>query len=142
MGLANGTSQGAMSGAQATKLDALYTRAELDVILTAHNQFPFPIFFGTVTNGFVEVYRNVLGQAVVFDYLYQGMSSGSSLVTVKIDGTPVTGWTSVPCNVAGGSATATAAKTLAPGSVLGLEFAGSGGTPSNLRLTLKGNISP
>ncbi len=142
LGLASGTSQGAMSGAQAEKLNALYTRAELDVILAAHNQFPFPIFFGTVTNGFVEVYRNVLGQAIVFDYFYQAMSSGSSLVTVKIDGTPVTGWTSVPVNVAGSQVFATAAKTLAPGSVLGLEFAGSGGTPTNLRLTLKGAISP
>ncbi len=69
------------------------------------------------------------------------MSSGSSLVTIKIDGTPVTGWTSFPVNVAGGIATATAAKSMAPGSVLGIQFASSGGTPANLRLTLKGNIT-
>lgn len=141
MGLASGTSQGAMSGAQSEKLNALYTRSELDAKLAALGQFPFPIFFGTVSDGFVEVYRNVLDQSVEFDFFYFGMSSGSSIVTVKIDGTPVTGWTSIPLNSSGGSATATAAKTLAPGAVLGLEFAGSGGTPSNLRLTLKGDLS-
>lgn len=141
MSLASGTSQGLMSGAQAEKLNDLYTRAELDAIFGQLGQFPFPIFFGTVSDGFVEVYRNVLDQSVEFDFFYFGMSSGSSIVTVKIDGTPVTGWTSIPLNSSGGSATATAAKTLAPGAVLGLEFAGSGGTPSNLRLTLKGDLS-
>lgn len=140
MGLASGTSQGAMSGAQAEKLDALYTRAELDAIFATLSQFPFPVFFGTVSDGFVEIYRNVLDESVVFDFLYFGMSSGSSLVTVKIDGTPVTGWTNVALSSVGGSATASAAKTLAPGAVLGLEFSGSGGPATNLRLTLKGDI--
>lgn len=140
LGLANGSSQGAMSSAQYEKLEALYTRAELDVILAAHNQFPFPIFFGTVSDGFVEVYRNVLDQSVEFSFMWFQMSSGSSLLTVKIDGVAVTGWTGVPISTASGGAVASANKTLPAGSVLGLEFAGSSGSPTNLRLTLRGDI--
>ncbi len=140
MGLANGSSQGAMSSEQSVKLDALYTRAELDVILAAHSQFPFPIFFGTVSDGFVEIYRNVLDEPVEFDFMWYQMSSGSSLLTVKIDGVAVTGWTGIPISTVSNGATATAAKTLPSGSVLGLEFSGSGGSPANLRLTLKGNL--
>jgi hypothetical protein len=140
LGLANGSSQGAMSSEQYEKLNDLYTREELDVILTAHNQFPFPIFFGTVSDGFVEVYRNVLDQSVDFDFMWFQMSSGSSLLTVKIDGVAVTGWTGVPISTVSGGAIATAAKTLPAGSVLGLEFSGSGGSPTNLRLTLRGDL--
>jgi hypothetical protein len=140
MALASGTSQGAMSGAQAEKLNALYTRSELDAIIGQLGQFPFPVFIGTVVDGFIEIYRNVLDESVVFDFMYFQMSSGSTLLTVKIDGVAVTGWTGVPISTASGAATATAAKTIAPGGVLGLEFSGSGGTPSNLRLTLKGDI--
>lgn len=142
MAIAGPAGQGAMSAAQAEKLDALFSRGDLDFIFNQLFQFPFPIFIGTVVNGFIEVYRNVLGNAVVFDYFYFGMSSGSSIVTVKIDGVAVTGWTNIPVNTGGGQVFATAAKTMAPGSVLGLEFSGSGGTPANLRLTLKGQVTP
>lgn len=140
MGLASGTSQGAMSGAQAEKLDDLYTRAELDGIIAQLGQFPFPVFFGTVSDGFVEVYRNVLDESVTFEFMWFQMSSGSSLLTVKIDGVAVTGWTSIPIGTVSDGASATAANVLPSGSVLGFEFAGSGGSPTNLRLTLKGNI--
>lgn len=141
MSPAGGGEPGLMTAAQADKLNDLYTKAELDAIFAQLGQFPFPIFIGTVVNGFIEIYRHVLAEPVVFDYFYFGMSSGSSTVTVKINGVAVTGWTGIPVNSSGGTATATAAKTMNPGDVLGLEFTGSGGTPSNLRMTLKGNVS-
>lgn len=140
MGLANGTTQGAMSGAQSEKLNDLYTRAELDAIIAQLGQFPFPVFIGTVVDGFIEIYRNVLGEPVVFDFMWFALSSGSTTLTVKIDGVAVTGWTNVAVTTASGGASATADKTLPAGSILGLEFSGSGGPPTNLRLTLKGNL--
>jgi hypothetical protein len=141
MALAGDGSPGLMSAAQADKLDALYTKDELDAIFAQLGQFPFPIFIGTVVDGFIEVYRHVLLEPVVFDYFYFGMSSGSSLVSVKINGTNVTGWTGIPLNSSGGTATATAAKTMNAGDVLGLEFSSSSGPPTNLRMTLKGNVT-
>lgn len=140
MSLAGGSENGLMTGAQSNKLNALRTDAATDLLLAQLGQIPFPIFIGTPVDGTIELYRNVLGNNIVFDFMYFELSSGSTNVSVLIDGTPITGWSSVPVTTASGSAAATAAKTLAPGSVLSLTFAGSS-TPQNLRLSLKGNLS-
>lgn len=139
MALANGTNNGLMSGAQADKLNALYTKAQLDSFFTQLGQFPFPVFIASPVDGFIEVYQNVLGNEVVFDFMYFDLSSGSTFLTVKIDGVPVTGWTNVLITNVSGGAVATAAKTIPPAGILGLEFSGSG-APENLRVTMKGNV--
>ena len=102
-------------------------------------QIPFPIFIAAPVNGFTEIYRNVLGNSIEFNFMWYALSSGSATLTLKIDGTPITGWTSVALTTASGGATATAAKTLPSGSILGLEFS-SCAAPTNLRLSLKGNM--
>lgn len=141
MPLAGGSeTRGLISGDNADKLTALYTKAELDAIFTQFAQFPFPIFIANPVDGFIEVYRNVLDNDVEFDFMWFQMTAGTSLLTVKIDGVPVTGWESVLLSNVSTGAIATAAKTLPSGSVLGLEFASTGGA-ENLRLTLKGSLT-
>ncbi len=140
MGLANGTSQGLVSGPNGDKLNSLRTNAQNDLLNAQLGQIPFPIFIGSPVDGFIEVYQNVLDNSIVFDFMYFALASGSTNLTVKIDGTPVTGWSNVPVTSSGGGAVAAAAKTIAPGSVLGLQFSG-GSTPVNLRVTLKGDVT-
>lgn len=140
MPLATGSENGLISGANADKLTALYTKAELDALFAQTAQFPFPIFIASPSDGFIEVFQNVLDNDVVWDAAAFALSSGTGYLTVKIDGTPITGWDNLHLTSTPGSATATAAKTLAPGSVLGLEFS-AGATPVNLRLTLKGDVT-
>lgn len=140
MGLANGSSQGAMSGPQADKLDALPTAAELESTHTQLGQFPFPIFIPNPVDGFVEIFRNVLDNDIVWDFCWFALSSGSTILTLYIDGDPIVGWSNMPITTESSGATATSNKTLAPGSILGIGFAGSA-APENLRLTLKGDIT-
>lgn len=140
MALASGTNQGLVSGPEADKLTGLRTDAATDALLAQLGQIPFPIFIGTPVDGAIQIYRNVLSNNVEFDFMDYALSSGSTNLTVTIDGTPVTGWSAKNITTASGSASATAAKTLIPGAVLGLTFAGSS-SPQNLRLSLKGNLT-
>lgn len=140
MGLANGSTQGAVSGADGTKLSALRTKAQDDALLAQLGQIPFPVFIGTPVNGTIEIYRNVLNNSVVFDFMWFALSSGSTNLTVKIDGNPVNGFENINITTVSNGATATANKTLASGSILALTFDASN-SPQNLRLSIKGNIT-
>lgn len=140
MGLASGSAQGAISGPNGDKLNALRTKAQDDLIFAQVGQIPFPIFIGTPVDGTIEIYRNVLGNSIVFDFMWFALSSGSTTLSLLVDGTPITGWTNIPVTTASSGAVATAAKTLPAGSILALKFAGSM-SPQNLRLSLKGNLT-
>lgn len=140
MGLASGSSQGAISGPDGDKLTALRTKAQDDAIFAQVAQIPFPIFIGTPVDGTIEIFRNVLDNDIVFDFMWYALSSGSTTLTILIDGTPITGWTNLPVTTASTGAVATAAKTIPPGSILALQFASSS-SPQNLRLTLKGDLT-
>lgn len=140
MGLANGSSQGAVSGPNGDKLNALYSKAQIDNLLAQLGQVPFPIFIGTPVDGTIEIFRNVTGNAMVFDFMWFALASGSTNLTVLIDGTPVTGWTGINITSASNGAVATAAKTLLSGSILALQFSASS-TPKNLRLSLLSNLA-
>ncbi len=136
---ATGSQQGVVSGPDGDKLTALRTNAQNDALNVQLGQIPFPIFIGSPVDGFIEIYRNVLDNSILFDFMWFALASGSTNLTVKIDGTPVTGWTSVPITSASNGAQSTAANTLPAGSILGLQFSASN-SPVNLRLTLKGDI--
>jgi len=141
MGLASGSNQGSVSGPNGDKLTALRTNAATDLLLAQLGQIPFPIFIGTPVNGTIEIYKNVLGNDVVFDFMYLSLASGSSNLTVNINGTPITGWSGINVtSTPSAKVTATAAKTLHADDVLSLTFAGSS-TPTNLRASLKGNLT-
>lgn len=141
MPLAGGAvTRGLISGDNADKLTALYTKAELDAIFTQFRQFPFPVFIGSPVDGSIELYRNVLDNDVVFESLWFGLSVGSGFLTVTIDGTPITGLDNIAISGSSG-AIATAANTLPPGSILGFTFAGMDPASENLRVTLRGKIT-
>lgn len=132
--------RGLISGTNADKLTALYTKAELDAIFTQFCQFPFPVFIGSPVDGAIELYRNVLDNDVVFESLWFGLSSGTGILSVTIDGTPITGLDNIAISGSSG-AIATALNTLAPGSILGFTFSGMDPAAENLRVTLRGKIT-
>lgn len=139
MSLANGSSNGLMSGEQATKLDALRTSSEEDAINTQLAQLCIPVFIGSPVDGEVLLMRSVYDNDVELDFALFSLSSGTGQLTVIIDGTPVTGMTDIPLSSTPGSATATAAKTLAPEQVLGIQF-NNGSGMANLYFTLRGDL--
>lgn len=140
MGLASGSSQGLVSGSNGDKLQALYTKAEIDALLAQAAQQPFYVFIGSPVDGSVEFVRNVLSNDVVLDFAWFALSSGSTNLTVTIDGTPVTGLDNLNITTASSGANATAANTLPAGSILGLTFTDSD-SPQNLRLSIRGDMT-
>lgn len=139
MALASGSNNGLMSGSQAARLNGLYSNEAINAFLAQVGQVSVPLFFPDVADGTIEVFENVLDNDVVFSRMGFGLSSGSTIMTARIDAVPVTGWTNLAVTSGDGTATATAARTIAPGSILSLQFSSSG-TPENLRLTLRGDM--
>ncbi len=140
MALASGSNRGLMSGSSAGKLSALRTNEENDALNAQLGQQSIPIFIGSVVDGEIEVFENLYTNEFEFDRLAFGLSSGSTVLTVKIDGVPVTGWQSINVNPTRAVATATANKTLPVYGVVSLLLEDSN-TPVNFNLTLKGNIN-
>jgi hypothetical protein len=140
MSLASGSTQGLVSGPNGDKLEALRSNAQINALLAQLGAVPFPIFIGTPVDGVIEIYRHVLANDVVFDFCNYALSSGSTNLTVNINGTPITGWSGLNTSNVSQQATASAAKTLKLGDILSLSFTGSA-LPKNLRLSLKGNLT-
>lgn len=140
MALASGTNRGLMSGSSAGKLASLRTNEQVDALNAQLGQQSIPLFIGSVTDGEIQVVENLFGNDIEFDRMAFGLSSGSTKLTVKIDGTPVTGWQSINVTTSPATATATGNKTFPPDGVVSLLFEASD-TPENLRLTLKGDIT-
>ncbi len=141
--LATGSTQGVVTGPDGDKLAALYSKAQLDALFAQLAQTLLPIFFGTASDGSLELLVNNTDNDIVIQVANFACSSGSVTAALTIDGTPITGLSALNISSTPGSATASALNTLAPGSVLGVTFTGSTGSPGpeNVRITLKGLLS-
>lgn len=144
MTLASGSTQGLMSGAQATKLNALFDQDEFNSVIDQFGEVALPAFFGTPADGFLNYYYHVIGVAWVLVSGYAICSSGSTNITLAKNGTPLAGATSVPVTSAGGEFTVTYApvvSTLNSGDSLGVTFAGTTGNCANLIISLVANAT-
>jgi len=139
MALASGSNRGLMSGSSAGKLEALRTNDQNDALNTQLGQQSVPLFIGSLVDGEIEVFENLYTNPIEWDRMAFNLSSGSTVLTVKLDGVPVTGWQSINVTTTRAVATATGNKTMAPYQVLSVQAAASD-TPVNLALTLKGNV--
>lgn len=140
--LAAGSTQGVVSGADGDKLAALYSKAQIDALLAQLAQTLLPIFLGTASDGSLELLANNSGNAITINAAAFACSAGSTQAALTIDGTPITGLDALAVSATPGAANATAANTLGVGSVLGVTFSASAGSPGpeNVRITLKGTI--
>jgi hypothetical protein len=135
MGLATGSAQGLISGANADKLTALPTDAQLQQLL----EVAFPLFIGAPTDGVQSIYTHLLDPQWEFTNGYGAVSAGSTNLTITINGTPVNGWNNIPITSTGAPfpTTLDASATLPAGSTLGLTLAGTTGNCANMRFSMK-----
>lgn len=142
MALASGIDQGLMSGAQATKLNALPAVASLNSQIGQLAEVAFPIFVSSPADGTIEIYTHVLDTPWVLDFARIGLSAGSTNVTLMKNGANIAGLTNCPISVTAATFTGTDTvpnMTLNSGDVLGITLAGTTGTAKNLMLSLRAN---
>lgn len=138
--LASGSTNGLMTGPQSDKLNALYNQANLLNLFSQLAQQAIPLFIGTPTDGFIEIYQHVLSQPMTFGTMDYRCSSGSTTAQIQINGVNVTGW-GVGVTAVAGAATASGANVMSNGDKLGVNFSGTTGGCANVRLTLGGNLT-
>lgn len=142
--LANGSTNGAMTGAQATKLNALPTAASLSKQIGELGEVAIPVFVATPTNGSISIYQHVLDVPWTLAFAYASLSAGSTNVTITKNGVNIAGFTSVAVGNTSTTMTGTdtpANMTFNQQDVLGFTLAGTTGGAANLLLSIRANAT-
>lgn len=142
MGLAGGTVQGAMTGPQSDKLNALPTAASLSTQIGELAEVAFPIFVSAPANGTIVIYQHVLDVPWVLAFAYAAVSAGTTNVSIQKNGVNIAGFTNGSVTSSPATFTGTDSPenmTLNQGDTLGLALAGTTGGTANLRLSIRAN---
>lgn len=135
MTVASGTSNGLISAAQIAKLDALNTQSENDAVTLQLAEVEIPIFIGSTTDGFIEIYSHGLAIPWLMVSMFNKVAAGSTNLTLTKNGTPMSGVTNVPITSAGVGSSfsgSPALITFNSNDLLGVTLAGTTGNCKNL----------
>lgn len=147
MGVANGSTNGLMTGAMATKLAGLPTGASIAKQVEELAEVAIPVFISTPVNGSVNIYQHVCDVPWVLSFAYASMSAGSTNVTITKNGVNIAGFTNGSVTTSPTTFTGTDTPpnmTFSQGDTLGLTLAGTTGNAANMLLSIRANatISP
>lgn len=144
MGLANGSTNGLMSGPQATKLNALPDDNTLTGFFGQLEQVAVPTFFGAPSNGSLTLYQHVVTTPWAFSAVSVGCSAGSTNITIMKNGAGMPGLSNLGVTTAGATYSISdilPGNTLDTGDQLGITFAGTTGNCANVFASLKAKAS-
>jgi hypothetical protein len=127
---------GLLSAALYTKLNTAYTNAQVDAANAKLAEQPISFLITTPADGFMEIFRNPLSVALTLDVMLSKLNAGTLTLTIKIDGTAVTGFNNVPVSTTWQGSVASALLTLPVGATLGVEIADTT-TASGLQVSIR-----
>jgi hypothetical protein len=120
--LATSTGNGLMSSVEFNRIYDTYTIAEIDAKTDVLKIEPIGFYVGTVANGYIEFFCNLLEPLTIVEAFFR-TASGTVTCSVQIGGVSVTGLSAIAVTSAGQQVTATALNSMVNGSKLGLLFA-------------------
>lgn len=119
--LASDTGNGLMSSEDHSRLYDTYTKEENDAFNALFKKEAIGIYIGTVADGYIEFYSNVLDDLTIISADAKS-DSGTVTAAVQIAGVSITGLDAIAISSTKGTSTATAANALANGVSLGITF--------------------
>jgi hypothetical protein len=140
MGLAAGSTQGAISGPMADKLAGLMTQLQLVENLETLAEVAIPIFISSPTSGAINIYQHVLDTPWKLSFAYGKVSAGSTNVTITKNNVNIAGFTNGGVTTAGETFEGTDSfqnMTFNEGDTLGITLAGSTGNAANLMFSIR-----